>query len=59
MRLQDKVAIVTGAASGFGAGIARRFAAEGANVLLADLNDSAGATVTAEIAATAVPCEFN
>ncbi len=53
MRLQDKVAIVTGAASGFGAGIARRFAAEGAKVLLADLNDSAGETVTAEIAASA------
>jgi 3-oxoacyl-[acyl-carrier protein] reductase len=53
MRLQDKVAIVTGAASGFGAGIARRFAAEGAKVVLADLNDSAGEAVRAEIAATA------
>jgi 3-oxoacyl-[acyl-carrier protein] reductase len=52
MRLQDKVAVVTGAASGFGAGIARRFAAEGAKVVLADLNDSAGETVTAEIAAS-------
>ncbi len=41
MRLQDKVAVVTGAASGFGKGIARRFAAEGAQVVLADLNDSA------------------
>lgn len=38
MRLQDKVAIVTGGASGFGAGIARRFVAEGAQVLVADLN---------------------
>ena len=52
MRLRDKVAVVTGAASGFGAGIARRFAAEGAKVVLADLNDSAGEAVTAEIAAT-------
>ncbi len=50
MRLQDKVAVVTGAASGFGEGIARRFAAEGAQVVLADLNDAAGAAVTAEIA---------
>jgi 3-oxoacyl-[acyl-carrier protein] reductase len=52
MRLQDKVAIVTGAASGFGAGIARRFAAEGAKVVLADLDDTAGETVAAEIAAS-------
>jgi 3-oxoacyl-[acyl-carrier protein] reductase len=35
-RLQGKVAIVTGAASGFGAGIARKFVAEGAQVLIAD-----------------------
>ena len=39
MRLQNKVAIVTGAASGFGAGIAVRFAAEGAKVALLDLNE--------------------
>jgi 3-oxoacyl-[acyl-carrier protein] reductase len=38
MRLQGKVAIVTGAASGFGAGIARRFAEEGAKVIVNDLN---------------------
>jgi 3-oxoacyl-[acyl-carrier protein] reductase len=37
-RLAGKVAIVTGAASGFGAGIATQFAAEGASVVLADLN---------------------
>jgi 3-oxoacyl-[acyl-carrier protein] reductase len=49
MRLKDKVAIVTGAASGFGAGIARRFAAEGAAVLLADIQEEAGAAVAAEI----------
>lgn len=38
MRLQGKRAIVTGAGSGFGAGIARRFTAEGAQVLVADIN---------------------
>lgn len=38
MRLTGKVAIVTGAASGFGAGIARRFAEEGARVIVNDLN---------------------
>ncbi|MCR8549355.1 SDR family oxidoreductase [Salipiger sp. P9] len=38
MRLQGKCAIVTGAGSGFGEGIAMRFAAEGARVMLADIN---------------------
>ncbi len=51
MRLENKVAIVTGAASGFGAGIARRFAAEGARVVLADLNDQAGRGVVSDIEA--------
>ena len=37
-RLEGKRAIVTGGASGFGAGIARRFAEEGARVIVADLN---------------------
>ncbi len=36
MRLKDKVAIVTGGASGFGEGIVRKFVAEGAQVLIAD-----------------------
>jgi NAD(P)-dependent dehydrogenase (short-subunit alcohol dehydrogenase family) len=41
-RLDGKVAIVTGAASGIGAATARRFVAEGARVVIADLNDAAG-----------------
>ena len=44
MRLKDKVAIVTGGASGFGEGIVRRFAAEGAQVVIADLNAEAAQT---------------
>jgi 3-oxoacyl-[acyl-carrier protein] reductase len=40
MRLKDKIAIVTGAGSGFGAGIARRFADEGARVVVNDLHEA-------------------
>jgi len=42
MRLKDKVAVVTGAASGFGAGTAELFAAQGAGVVVADISDKAG-----------------
>jgi len=42
MRLKDKIAIVTGAGSGFGRGIALRFAAEGARVVVNDLNAENG-----------------
>ena len=49
MRLQGKTAIVTGAASGFGAGIVRKFAAEGAKVLIADLNMSLAEDVASEV----------
>ena len=38
MRLKDKVAVVTGGGSGFGAGIVQKFVAEGAKVIVADLN---------------------
>ncbi|AJC17914.1 SDR family oxidoreductase [Pandoraea sputorum] len=49
MRLQQKVAIVTGAGSGFGEGIARTFAREGAAVIVNDLNREAGERVAGEI----------
>jgi 3-oxoacyl-[acyl-carrier protein] reductase len=54
MRLQGKIAIVTGAASGFGEGIARRFAAEGVRVVVADLNLDGAKRLAAEIGGVAV-----
>ena len=49
MRLSGKCAIVTGAGSGFGAGIARKFAAEGARVMCADINGDAATQVAQDI----------
>ena len=49
MRLENKVAIITGAASGFGAGTARLFAAEGAAVVVADISDEAGESIVDSI----------
>jgi 3-oxoacyl-[acyl-carrier protein] reductase len=53
MRLEGKTAIVTGAGAGFGEGIARRFAEEGAAVIIADINDAGGMRVADEIGPTA------
>ncbi len=59
MRLKDKVTIVTGAASGFGAEIARQYAAEGAKVAVADINAEGARDVAGAIgpAAVAVACD--
>ncbi|KAI0010726.1 3-oxoacyl-reductase [Xylariaceae sp. FL0662B] len=53
-RLEDKVVIVTGGASGFGRGIAARFVEEGARVIIADLSEEAGQEVAKELA-----CSFS
>jgi 3-oxoacyl-[acyl-carrier protein] reductase len=50
MRLQGKTAIVTGGGSGFGEGIAKTYAREGANVVVNDLNGAAAERVASEIA---------
>jgi 3-oxoacyl-[acyl-carrier protein] reductase len=49
MRLKDKLAIVTGAGSGFGAGIAKRFAEEGARVIVNDIDARGGERVAKQI----------
>jgi NAD(P)-dependent dehydrogenase (short-subunit alcohol dehydrogenase family) len=64
MKLADKVAIVTGAAQGIGAAIARRFAVEGAAVVIADTQHAKGAALAQEIEAAHgracfVPCDVS
>ena len=54
MRLEGKIALVTGAASGYGAEIARRFAREGAKVVLMDLNAEGAKKVASEASDEAV-----
>ncbi|MCF3594990.1 SDR family oxidoreductase [Rhodobacteraceae bacterium LMO-12] len=49
MRLEGKRAIITGAASGFGAGIARKFVAEGAQVLIVDMNHDGAMEMAEEL----------
>ncbi|MEQ6900667.1 SDR family oxidoreductase [Nocardioides sp. YIM 152588] len=49
MRFENKVAVVTGAAQGIGEAYARALAAEGASVVVADLNEESGAKVAASI----------
>ena len=53
MRLEGKTAIVTGGASGFGEGIVRKFLAEGAQVMIADINADATAALAEELGVSA------
>jgi 3-oxoacyl-[acyl-carrier protein] reductase len=58
MRLPGKIAIVTGAGSGFGRGIARRYAAEGARVVVNDVNAENGEHTVADIVGTGGSARF-
>lgn len=55
MELAGKVAVVTGGAAGIGRALCRRFAAEGASVVVADVDSLGAATVAQEIGGLAVP----
>ncbi|MER1968582.1 3-hydroxyacyl-CoA dehydrogenase [Castellaniella sp. GW247-6E4] len=57
MDIQDKVFIITGGASGLGAGTARSLAADGARVVLADVQDDAGEALARELGQTYVHCD--
>ena len=59
MRLAGKTAIVTGGASGFGAGIARKFVAEGARVVIADLNTALAEELATELGEAVKVCTAN
>jgi NAD(P)-dependent dehydrogenase (short-subunit alcohol dehydrogenase family) len=56
-RLQDRTAIITGGVGGIGLATARRFAEEGAHVVLVDLNDDAGERAAEEVGGTYVRCD--
>ncbi|MFD1336981.1 SDR family NAD(P)-dependent oxidoreductase [Oceanobacillus iheyensis] len=49
MKLQDKVAVITGGVSGIGAATAKLFASEGAKLVLVDMNEEKGASIEAEL----------
>lgn len=59
MRLEGKAAIVTGGASGFGAGIVGKFVAEGARVMIADVNGKAAEAKAHELGCEAVETDVS
>lgn len=62
MRFKDKVAVITGGASGMGAATARILAGEGCKVMIADLNDNLGSQIISELGierASYTPCDVS
>ncbi|MCY3984597.1 MAG: glucose 1-dehydrogenase [Roseovarius sp.] len=59
MRLKGKKAVVTGGASGFGEGIVRKFHAEGASVMIADIDVNGAAKLASELGVSACPADVS
>ena len=60
MKLQNKIAVITGGAQGIGAAIAERFAQEGAKVVIADINEGKAKALVSQIPdSTYVPCDVS
>lgn len=59
MRLKSKVVVVTGAARGIGAAIARRFASEGARVVVSDVNEAGAQAVAKEIGGVGIAADVS
>ena len=59
MRLKDKVALVTGAAQGIGFACAKAFAAEGARVMVSDVNEERGRAAAAELDTGFIRCDVS
>jgi len=58
MKLQDKVVVVTGSGNGIGEAFARRFTAEGAKVVVTDIEAEACARVAREIGGVGLACDI-
>jgi len=59
MKLENKVAIITGGAQGIGAGLSRRFAEEGARVVIIDINEAKAAELSVELKAMHILCDVS
>ena len=59
MELKNKVSVITGAASGIGAACARKFASEGANLIIVDIDESKAREVAKEVNGVAITCDLN
>ena len=59
MKLKDRIAIVTGASKGIGLACAERFAADGATVIMSDVDDGAGEAAAKTIGATYMHCDVS
>ena len=59
MQLNNKVSVITGAASGIGAACARKFASEGAKLVIVDIDESKSREVAKDVDGIAITCDLN